>query len=443
MKKNILSVMLLGAVALGFTACGGGDDEPLEPNNNTAQGQSSSQGGNDQGEESGTDDGGGVDEVLPEITSRIVVNVDADGNADGGHTFEKESDMVFVIDDIVYVVEDQETMNLRVNGLANNVKKSEITFISQLNYDGKEMKVTTIHNRAFFNNHDLVSVTICEGVTLIRKEAFRGCYNLISVSIPSSTTIIGSYAFYMCSKLSSINLHDGLKSIGDLAFSSCNSLESILIPKNLTNLGQAAFSGCLGLTSVTIPGSVPAIGEGSFAGCKNLTFVTICEGVTTIGDRAFSLCTALSSFTIPESVTALGGGAFHDTPWLDSQPEGMVYAGKFAYVYKGTMAEGTSITLKDGTKGVCGGAFATCSGLKSITLPESVAHIGRSAFSGCTGLETFTCYAKKVPKMEKEIFGEDYFKPDLSAATLRVPSESLDAYKRSSVWSGFGTIVGI
>jgi hypothetical protein len=67
-----------------------------------------------------------------------------------------------------------------------------------------------------------------------------------------------------------------------------------------------------------------------------------------------------------------------------------VYAGKMAYLYKGTMPANTSITLLDGTKSIGGSAFYNCTGLTSVTIPNSVTSIWGSAFSGCTGLTSVT-----------------------------------------------------
>ena len=69
--------------------------------------------------------------------------------------------------------------------------------------------------------------------------------------------------------------------------------------------------------------------------------VVIENGVTGIGDYAFSDCTALTSVTVPDSVTRIGSSAFYNTAWYDSKPDGVVYAGKVAYKYKGTMPAGT------------------------------------------------------------------------------------------------------
>ena len=183
-------------------------------------------------------------------------------------------------------------------------------------------------------------------------------------------------------------------SIGRRAFYKCTGLTNITIPDSVIRIGDWAFYWCTGLTSVnwnaTACTSAGSYDYSIFEDCTNLATVNIGENVTSIPSYAFQNCTGLTSIIIPDSVTSIGGGAFDNTAWYDNQPDGLVYAGKIAYKYKGTMPENTSITIKDGTLGICNSAFQNCTGLISITIPESVTSIDNLAFSGCTGLTSIT-----------------------------------------------------
>jgi hypothetical protein len=78
--------------------------------------------------------------------------------------------------------------------------------------------------------------------------------------------------------------------------------------------------------------------------------------------------------------------AFHDTAWLNSQPDGLVYAGKVLYTYKGKMPDNTVITnIRDDTIAIADSALSHWS-LTNITIPSSVAYIGRDAFRECFDL---------------------------------------------------------
>lgn len=164
-----------------------------------------------------------------------------------------------------------------------------------------------------------------------------------------------------------------------------NSIQTVIIEVGVTSIGSYSFEGCSGLTSVTIPNSVTSIGESAFYGCSSLTSISIPNSVTSIEYEAFYGCSGLTNIDIPNSVTHIGKGAF-ETPWYDNQPDGLIYAGKVAYIYKGEMPSNTNIVLEEGTTEIWFCAFEKCSNLTSITIPSSVTNIGDYAFAGCNGL---------------------------------------------------------
>ena len=278
--------------------------------------------------------------------------------------------------------------------------------------------VTSIGYEAFYRCTGLTSITIPNSVTSIDSRAFEDCRGLTSITIPNSVTSIGSSAFSGCSGLTSITISDSVMSIGNNAFSGCRGLTSITISDSVTSIGNCAFRYCEKLqdiyitdiaawcnisgldnlmdyglsnkklyinnelaTSITIPNGVTAIPSSAFRNCTGLTSVTIGNSVTSIGSNAFYNCTWLTSVTIGNGVTSIGDYAFDNTAWYNKQPDGLVYAGKVAYKYKGTMPWYTSIVLKEGTLGIGNNAFSGCKGLTNITIPNSVTSIGPGAFS--------------------------------------------------------------
>ena len=279
--------------------------------------------------------------------------------------------------------------------------------------------VKSIGDDAFRGCSGLASITIPNSVTSIGDDAFSGCSGLASITIPNSVTSIGNRAFEGCTGLTSVTIPNSVTSIGNYAFSDCSGLTSITIPNSVTSIGYDAFAYCTGLTSITIPNSVTSIGDYAFNGCSGLTSIVVdgnntkydsredcnaiietetntlvsgCKNtvipssVTSIGESAFSGCKGLTSIEIPNSVTSIGKNAFSGTAWYNNQPDGVVYAGKVLYEYKGRMPSNTSIIIKDGTLGIADKAFYYCTGLTSITIPNSVTRIGNYAFVYCTRL---------------------------------------------------------
>ena len=193
-------------------------------------------------------------------------------------------------------------------------------------------------------------------------------------------------------------------------FYSNSGIKKVIIEDGVTSIGDSAFGWCKSLGDITIPDSVTSIGDRAFEFCTSLTDITIPDGVTSIGESAFSVCSSLTEITIPDSVTSMGDLAFYQTPWYDDQPDGVVYAGKVAYEYKGEMPENTLITLEEGTTGIADSAFF-CRNLKSITIPDSVTSIGNwalgynydldSAVGGVVKQTDFTIYGYTGTEAER------------------------------------------
>ena len=262
--------------------------------------------------------------------------------------------------------------------------------------------------------------------------------------------------------MTNYNIYAGIKSPWN---SNRSYVKTIEISNGVTSIGNEVFYGCSGLTSVTIPNSVTSIGGGAFSGCSNLTKVTLNsnaiasksysssstlrsifgsqvkeyvlgDDVTSIGSYAFYNCSDVTSIIIPDNVTSVGYYAFDGTAWCNNLPDGLFYVGKVAYKYKGTMPENTSVVIKEGIVNLNDNLFNGCSGLTSVYIPSSVKTIGNNAFAKCTELLDVYCYARKSPTMGTDAFANS----GIQFATLYVPEASLNGYKVTEPWSGFGSI---
>ena len=312
------------------------------------------------------------------------------------------------------------------------------------------------------------TTTIPNIVTSIGYGAFEGCIDLTSVTIPNSVTSIGDYAFYMCSGLTSVTIPNSVTSIGENAFCCCDGLTSVTIPNSVESIGYEAFSLCSGLTSITIPNSVTYIANSAFRWCEVLASIVVDEGnpyydsrnncnaiietatndlivgcksteipnsVESIGTWAFTDCFGLTSITIPNSVTYIGFMAFSGCSGLTSIaiPNSVTSLGYRAF---GGCSGLTSVTIPNSVTSIGEKAFSGCSGLTSVTIGNSVTSIGESAFSWCQSLQDLYCYAENVPSTNATAFNSSNY----SNATLHVPAGSIESYKMTAPWSGFGTI---
>lgn len=62
--------------------------------------------------------------------------------------------------------------------------------------------------------------------------------NIKSVIIENGVTNIGDYAFYYCGGLESVNIPDSVTSIGSLAFIGCSKLDSVYAKRRLSVCNQ-------------------------------------------------------------------------------------------------------------------------------------------------------------------------------------------------------------
>ncbi len=271
--------------------------------------------------------------------------------------------------------------------------------------------VKTIGYGAFYDNSNLTSVTIQNGVVNIDDFAFYYCDNLITVTFPpTGLTRIGANAFQYCSDLVTANIPSSVKTIGANAFASTpwyNNFASsfitagdsiligykgtqanVTIPQSVKTVNPGVFKNKTTAVSVTVPASVTSVGEQAFMGCVNLASVTFNAASFTLGAEAFRGCTALSAVTLPAGVTDIGAGAFVGCTSLQS-----AYLSDGLNRVAGDMFNGctslTTVRLAPGTESIGSGAFAGCSSLVSPVLPvnEVFNEIGLNAFRGCVSVK--------------------------------------------------------
>ena len=182
--------------------------------------------------------------------------------------------------------------------------------------------------------------------------------------------------FYQNSNIKSVIIENGVTSIGNLAFSSCNSLIEVSLPSSIISLGVSAFSGCENLMSISIPANVADIQSIAFAGCKKLTSIEVDsnnENYSSINGVLFDknitelVCYPAgkndASYTVPNTVKSFAYGSFYDCENL------------------------TNVIIPNGVTSIGGASFWNCKNLKSIVIPKSVTKIDLFSFNGCESLK--------------------------------------------------------
>lgn len=177
-------------------------------------------------------------------------------------------------------------------------------------------------------NYNVTSVTLPEGVTHIGINSFKYTPNLHSISIPSTVRYIGLNAFEGTALLNNKTYTDGGFYIDNCLIKVNPKLKGTFTIKNGTRvIATDAFEGCYDITDVVIPDSVEYINHDAFS---NTAFY----------------------YNVQDS-----DGALYRNGWL-------------LYTKNTQLPE--NYNVKEGTKGIAGGAITNNDRLKSITFPDSL-----------------------------------------------------------------------
>ena len=243
--------------------------------------------------------------------------------------------------DFEYTLEDDFTCTITgYNGTASNVTIPSTIY---------GYKVSEIGYNSFYDNNNIISVTLPNSLKSIGYSAFAKT-NLKKVTIPNSVTEIGHYAFSGCENLSSLTFSNKLESIGDRCFENCTSLTSVTLPNSVTAIGWSAFDSCSSLKTVSIG-----------SGLKH------CETQSSSW-YIFKNCIALESITVSSSNNNY------------SSANGIMYDKKKTEILVYPRAKkDTSYTVPSTIKTLYFMSTNNNLYLKTITIPSSVTYIENNA----------------------------------------------------------------
>ena len=165
--------------------------------------------------------------------------------------------------------------------------------------------VKGIAGGVFWNQRNLKSVIISDGVRLMGREIFRGCSALSEIRLPSDLTKIPDETFSGCIGLSQIDLSANVAEIGEEAFM-YTGLIRFVVPDRVEAIGDSAFEGCKALEEIVLPAGLKSIGKCAFWGCESLGQIVLPAGLKSIGRNVFRNCKKLREIVIPASVEYLG-----------------------------------------------------------------------------------------------------------------------------------------
>ena len=341
-------------------------------------------------------------------------------------TYEGQTLKYEIISETDVAVGKQKRTSRRISGISTNGIFSrdtvysgpagDVTIPSEVTFEGKTYKVTSIIKDAFKINPYLKSVSLPSTLYSIDKKAWGHCPGLeqievspdnqyyssedgvlfnkakdtliafpmnkknLSYIVPNTVKRIEPNTLYNIGRLEKIEVaadnqyyssEDGVlfNKAKDtlLLFPLHNKMVAYEIPKSVTCISSYAFLS-ENLKSVTIPKTVKSIGTGVFLNSA-VESVVISQGAKMIGDLAFANSSSLKNVSIPQSVVTIGTGAFFGCDSLER------------------------VVIPQGVKTIEEAAFANCQKLKTVSIPKSVTEIGDWAFVDCGKLDSV-----KIPK---------------------------------------------
>ena len=337
------------------------------------------------------------------------------------------------------------------NGKVTSVKIKDLAAWCNISFGSYfQTNPLTKASHLFLNDEEIHDLVIPDGVKTIGDWQFYNFQGFTSVKIPSSVTSTGKECFAYCTGIKTIEIGDNTSQeaatvLGRRSFYYCENTDSILLGNNIVEIGAESFYNVKGVRNVVIPNSVKRMGTHVFCGCVNLESVQLSENIKSIEWASFT-GTNLKEIVIPDAVTFLGETAFGYCEnlaevKLPSNLEKIDYC-----VFQGCTSL-TSIDIPDYTHTINVSAFDGCSNLKTVTLGKSVKDIQYGAFANCPLLEDVyskaktppTCYTYNKYGKVTDAFSNSY----AEYINLHVPEASVETYKATEPWSGFGSIVAL
>lgn len=217
----------------------------------------------------------------------------------------------------------------------------------------------------------------------------------------------------------------GVKRIAPYAFRFCDRVRSVVVPEGVTAIGREAFAYSPSLESVELPDGIQSIGFSCFMHSKKLNTINLPSSITMIDNMAFQECTRLKNVRFEASIDTLHWGLFQDCDSLREihLPEGIRIVEGVAFDRTGLR----ELILPEGVTEVNYDFISHCHDLRRVSFPSTLKGLYIEHLK-CDSLEYFDVNALTPPTLLLYFFSLN------EKMKVRVPAESLDAYRKAEVW---------
>lgn len=309
---------------------------------------------------------------------------------------------------------------------------------SEVEFNGKTLKVENIRDRAFADQTQIESIKFGSGYRTIGNFTFEGCTALKVLNIPGAVSSLGGSSFEGCTSLKEVNFleiadeeqtGDNVLTILDDAFEGCpvtilnvgrnidfynidkeksmfpnlisytfgqgvsfipanifsgnKRITEFSIPENIAEIHPAAFINCTQLKKVTFPATlIASIGSEAFFNCA-LESLVLPPGIFYIGERAFAGIPTLSELVIEPSPLPL---EFKDVFDTKTNIKRLEIGRNITVRYQCPWPDITEVTLREGLTELNDHVLSGCQNITELILPESLATINCLSLPNLTTL---------------------------------------------------------
>ena len=290
---------------------------------------------------------------------------------------------------------------------------------------------------------NLTQITIPQNISIISGCAFASCDNLKTVYFNAENCIVevdqnGEIMPFYSTRIENVIFGDMVRKIPNDLLNGCYWVKHIQIPESVEEIGSYAFYEA-GIRSVTIPNDVKKIGEKAFF-CDELTSLHFnaedCEFASENPENAiFYRCYSLDTVVFGSKVRKIPAGMFYSNPKFKNLelPENLVEIGECAFLYNSF----NEVDIPDSVIKIGAKAFYGYSRM-SVKLGKLVREIGELAFDG-NDISDITSLNPVPPHITDCVFKQNTY----NYTKLKVPTNSVDAYKNAVGWKNFKLFTGI
>lgn len=286
-----------------------------------------------------------------------------------------------------------------------------------------ENGISNIGDSAFWDNRNLLNISLPQTLVSIGKNAFADCIELLEIDIPETVTFIGEKAISNCSKITTVSIPSKAINTKNILYN-CGNLKSVYIKccgdKNIDlnwfKSNNNFNANCFALHSHTTNPCVCDI-------CGEEVHNTASNGVCNNCGYKFGSCGPNATYTLDSqgNLVISGSGDINESAFKGNESIKNVIIGDEITVIRKEAFSGCvniiCVTIGEKVNTIVKWAFKDCKKLENITIPNSVSSVNDDILFNCSNLGSITapCGIKKTLSLSEHKDKINYTHAELDA----------------------------